>query len=275
VSPVAANRLVSLIKRVFRWAASEDYIDADPAAAIDKPASEAPRARYLSEDEIRVVWLAADKIGDPMGRLVKLCLLTGQRRGEVAGLRRSELGKLRYKTKGATTEGDAWLLPAERTKRRVPHTVPLSPLALQLINDAPVLEDADDNPFDHVLASGARGDQPVSGWSKYRRALDKAVGEVIAKDAGQKYDPDKHAIPSWHLHDLRATCATHMERELEVPTRVVSRILNHAEGDGRSTTARYLRHTWDAEAADALNRWAAAIARIVGLNIVKLGEVKS
>jgi len=280
-SPVAANRLVSFIKRVFRWAASQDYIDADPAAAIDKPGKEAPRDRYLGEDEIRLVWAACDTIGDPMGRLVKLCLLTGQRRGELAGLRRSELGKLTYKTrdpetnKEVVTEGDAWLLPAVRTKRRVPHTVPLSPMALKLITDAPKLTDEDEKPFDHVLATGARGDQAISGWSKYKRTLDDLIGKQIAKEADQKYDAKKHALPAWHLHDLRATAATFMETRLDVPTRVVSRILNHAEGDGRSMTARYVRHSWDAEAAGALNRWADEVARIVGANVVKLSGAGS
>lgn len=275
-SPIAANRLLSFIKRVFRWSASQDYIDADPAAAIDKPGRETPRDRYLSEDEIRLVWLACDKIGDPIGRLVKLALLTGQRRGEVAGIRRSELGQLHYKIRDAVTGketatvGAAWLLPAERTKRRVPHAVPLSPLVLKLISGAPELKDEDGKAFEHLLATGARGDQAISGWSKYKATLDEQIGKLIAKDAGQEYDSAKHALPAWHLHDLRATAATFMETRLDVPTRVVSRVLNHAEGDGRSMTARYVRHTWDAEASDALNRWADEVARIVGQNVVQL-----
>jgi integrase len=123
------------------------------------------------------------------------------------------------------------------------------------------------------LASGERGDQPITGWSKFKRRLDELVGKELAKDAAEEYDPAKHSLPPWHVHDLRATAATFMEHRLGIPTRVISRILNHAEGDGRSMTARYVRHTWDAEAADALNRWAEEVARIVGLNVVKLGEI--
>jgi len=63
-----------------------------------------------------------------------------------------------------------------------------------------------------------------------------------------------------------------MEARLGVPARVISRILNHAEGDGRSMTARYVRHTWDAEAADALERWGDELSRIVGLNVVPLNQ---
>lgn len=275
-SPASANRLLSFVKRVFRWAAAQDYIDADPAAAVLKPGHEVSRMRYLDEAEIRLFWRACDKMGDPAGRLYKLALVTGQRRGEVAGMRRSELGHLQYKVadpatgKEVTVQGDAWLLPAARTKRAVDHAVPVSWLAKQLIDTAPKLQTTDGKAYDHILASGARGDGPATGWSKYRSRLDELIGQEIAKDADEVYDPERHALPAWHVHDLRATAATFMESRLSVPTRVISRILNHAEGDGRSMTARYVRHSWDREAADALDAWADEIARIVGLNVVAL-----
>lgn len=276
VSPVAANRLLAFVKRVFAWAASKDLIDADPARAVQKPGEENRRKRVLNEREIALLWRACDKLGDPAGRLFKLALLLGQRRGEVAGMRRSELGKLTYRRRDPKTakeqqvEGDAWLLPAARVKRNVDHTVPLPALAVSLIEGAPRLADAQGNLFDHVLASGARGDQPVTGWSKFKAQLDGLIGREIAKDAGEEYDPARHALPDWHIHDLRATCATFMETRLDVPRAVVSRILNHAEGDGRSTTARYVRHGWDAEAAEALDKWSAELSRIVGANVVPL-----
>jgi integrase len=274
VSPIAANRLLSFIKRVFRWAVSKDIIDADPAVAVGKPADENERDRYLSDEEIRLFWRACDDLGDPAGRLFKLALVTGQRRGEVAGLRRSELGKLDYRTQRAgkevTVTGEAWLLSADRTKRGTAHTVPLSPLAKKLIDGAPKLR-IGGKTFDCVLASGARGDQPVTGWSRFKERLDELIGRQIAKELGEDFDAAKHKIAVWHIHDLRATVATLMEHRLGVSRTVISRVLNHAEGDGgKSMTGRYIRHTWDAEAADALNRWADELSRIVGLNVVNL-----
>jgi integrase len=275
-SPIAANRLLSFVKRVFRWAVEVDKLDADPAAAVPKPAEEEGRSRYLEPDEIRLLWRACDKLRDPAGRLFKLALVTAQRRGEIAGLRRSELGTLEYKAtepksgRQAVRKGDAWLLSAARTKRRVEHTVPLSPLALQLIEGAPELympseAGREAKLYDHVLASGARGDQPISGWSRFKKRLDELIGREIATDAEEEYDPAKHALAEWNIHDLRATALTLMEKELEVSRPVTSRIANHAEGDGRSMTARYVRHTWDGEAAEALNAWADYLSRVVGL----------
>jgi integrase len=281
VAPASANRLLSLIKVLMAWAvAQEDLLDADPAHGIVKPAPEGERDRYLSDAEIALFWRGCEALGDPAGRIFKLALVLGQRRGEVAGMLRSELGELPYTTRGAdgrerSATARAWLLPASRVKRNVAHTVPLSTLAISLIDGAPKPTDPDGEEiegFDHIMASGRRGDQPVSGWSRYKRQLDEAIGRLIAKDAGEPYDPERHCLPEWHVHDLRATCATGMEEALKVPRPVVSRILNHAEGaEGRgSMTARYVRHKLDAEALDALERWGEHLAKLTGENVVAL-----
>jgi len=268
VSPASANRLLSFIKRVFVWADDQDIIDADPARGIRMPGEERRRDRFLSDAEIRLFWKACDGLGDPAGRLFKLALTTGQRRGEVAGLKRSELGALEYADpkKGATLTADAWLLPQERTKRRHAHAVPLAPLAKRLIDGAPKIEE-DGRVLDHIFASGRRGDQPPSGWSRFKEQLDEKIGRLVAKDAGETYDPERHDLPEWHVHDLRATCASHMEM-LGIDRRVISRILNHAEGD--SQTAAYTRYAFDREAADALRLWAGKLERLCGVNVVSL-----
>ncbi len=274
-SPVSANRLLSFIKRVFRWAAGQDYIDTDPAAGVDKPGRETARDRYLSDDEVRLFWKASERVAEPLGRMVRVMLVTGQRRGEVAGMLFSELGQLDYRTKDergkdVITTGAAWMIPAARTKRGVAHTVPLSTLATEIIDGVTRLE-VGGRLFDHVFPSGRRGDQAFSGWSGLKERLDEEIGRIIAEEAGEDFDADKHRIPAWHLHDLRATVATHLRMaRIGVAESVVSRILNHAEGDGRSMTARYIRHTWDAEAAEALEAWAGELRRMVGKNVVAM-----
>lgn len=268
-SPIAANRLISFIKKLMRWAKRRHIIAANPAADIEKPSDEVSRDRYLSDDEIRLVWDACGHVGDPYGRLVRLALVTGQRRGEVAGLRRCEIGILERRDgrTGETHELDAWLIPAERTKRLRAHAVPLSPLSKRLIDGAPKLQ-VEGQLLEHIFASGVGGDQPPSAWSKFKRRLDDEVGRAIAKALHETFDREVHALPDWHVHDLRRTCATHMEM-LGIDRRVISRVLNHAEGDS-SVTAIYARYRFDAEAAQALNLWAAKLERLTGTNVVEI-----
>lgn len=274
-SKSSANRLLSFIKRVFAWAEDQDYIEDNPALGIKKPAAESGRDRYLDDNEIRLFWKACDAIGDPAGRLFQLCLVTGQRRGEVAGLKRSELGLFEFKNReGKATSVRAWLLPAERTKRRRDHGVPLSPLAARLIDGAPKFYDEDGKLYDHLLVTDRRADQPPSGWSKFKRQLDEAMGKIIADEAGEPFDPERHVIPPFVIHDLRATCASHLEME-EVDGQIISRILNHAEGDGKSTTKKYKRYAFDQEAADALKLWAEKLERLTGANVVSLDGARA
>ena len=103
-APIAANRLLALISRIFSWALKEELVDASPAMKIDRPGKEVERERALSADEIKTVWAACDQLGYPWGPLFKMLLLTGQRRGEVASMKWSEI----------TAEG--WRLPGERAK---------------------------------------------------------------------------------------------------------------------------------------------------------------
>ena len=117
VAPIAANRLASLISKLFNWALDEEIVTASPAVRL-KRTEEHERERSLSEDEIRVLWPALDRIGYPFGHALKLLLVAGQRRGEVADLKWSDL------------TSDGWLLPGASAKSKAGHRVPLSTLAM-------------------------------------------------------------------------------------------------------------------------------------------------
>lgn len=262
-SPIAANRLLSFIRRLWAWAASEDMIDADPASAIKPLADEVARDRFLSEDEIRLFWKACDNIPDPAGRIFKLLLVTGQRRGEVGGMRWSEISKINYRdTNNKPISAPAWLLPAARTKRREANLIPLTPLSLSLIG-----EKSKGEKRAHVFAPGKADAAPV-GYKKWKANLNQEIGKLAALKAGEPYDPEMHNLLDWHLHDLRATFTSHLEAA-SVDRRVLSRILNHAEGD-KSVTERYARYRFDREAAEALKLWSDEIARICGLNVISM-----
>jgi integrase len=130
-------------------------------------------------------------MGYPFGTLYKMALVTGQRRGEVAGMKWSEI----------TNEG--WKLPGERAKKGKGHLVPLSSLAREILDGTPQIGE---------LFFRSRTDTSLSGWSKAAKRLQKLCGPMEA----------------WHLHDLRRTMATHM-RSLGIDRLIVSKLLNHSE----------------------------------------------
>ena len=90
--PIAANRVLSAVRKLFNWAVARDIIAASPCAGVKPPTAERSRDRVLNDDELRNVWQAAEHVGYPFGSLVKLLILTGQRRDECAGMKWSELG---------------------------------------------------------------------------------------------------------------------------------------------------------------------------------------
>jgi integrase len=238
-SPVAANRVLSQVKRFFNWLVQRGVINVNVATGIKPPHKEKPRERRLSEAEIRAVWQAFDRIGYPFGVLGKLLLLTGQRRGEIAGLRWADLdleaGVLRW-------DGTA-------TKTGVEHLLPLSGAAVALLRTLPRI---DDSPL--LFPAGRVGStNPVSGFSKVLLTVHQLSG-----------------TSGWHFHDLRRTCATHMAR-LGVAPHVCERILNHSGGSTMSVIARtYNTHNYQGEMRQALEAWAADLERIVAGNPAKV-----
>ncbi len=270
-SPVSANRLLALIRRILRWAAREDLISANPAWEVDAPTEEVERDRVLTLQELTSIWKAADALGYPFGGLTKLLILTAQRRGEIAGLRWSEI------------DGMVWKLPDDRAKRGKGHLVPLSPLALDVLNALPRL----DGPSGFVFTTGRRKPGttieaepvPVAGWSRAKRRLDDLIAAAAAKENGVSHEdltkPEKLAayrLADWTLHDIRRSVSTHLrDSEVMGPSRVdrltVSKILNHAEG---GMTRIYDRYSADPEKRQALDAWSDRVKRLLGLNIIDL-----
>src|SRR5262249_26074753 len=124
-APIAARRAFEDIRGMVRWAVARGDLDHNPIDGMKGPPLSKPRERVLTEDEIRQLWQRANELGVECERIVKLCLVTAQRLGEVVGMRRSELDLGRR----------LWNIPGSRTKNGHPHSVPLTRLALELIGD--------------------------------------------------------------------------------------------------------------------------------------------
>jgi integrase len=233
--PVAANRLRAVARACWSWAVKRGALKANPWEATPRPARETARERVLTDAEVGALWTAAGALDAPWSGIGRLLLLTGQRRGEVAAMRWSELD----------LDAGLWSLPGERTKNHRPHTVPLSAEAVALLRDVKRRKDAE------LVFEGPRRNVPA-GFGKMKARLDAAMTKA-AKDAGRA------ALP-WTLHDIRRTVATGLQR-LGVRLEVTEAVLNHVSGSRAGIVGVYQRHGWDREKAAALDAWAAHVLR--------------
>jgi integrase len=222
-APIAANRVFAAVRKFFNWCVARDIHAASPCAGVKPPTAERSRDRVLSDDELRLVWAAADKLGGTFGPLVKLLALTGQRRDEVARMRHDELD----------LDARLWTLPPTRTKNNQPHEVPLSKAALAVLQNVPHTASS---PF--VLTTNG-GASPASGYSKNKRRLDA----LLPAD-----------MPAWRLHDLRRTCASGLAR-LGINLPVIEKVLNHSSGSFAGIVGVYQKHSFADEKRQALQTW--------------------
>src|SRR5262245_35002233 len=239
-APVTANRVLAAVRKLFNWSIARDILAASPCVGVKPPTAERARDRVLSDDELRLVWQAADKLGGTFGPLVKLLALTGQRRDEVAQMQWDEID----------IDHRLWTLAPARVKNNQPHEVPLGAAALAVLERVPRVAGS---PF--VLTNG--GASPANGYSQGKRRIDALLPT---------------GIPHWTLHDLRRTCASGMARfGINLP--VIEKVLNHASGSFAGVVGIYQRHSFADEKRAALEAWGRHVdalvsdkpARVVGL----------
>jgi integrase len=229
--PVAADRAKAAISSLFNWAIERGYLDANPASGIKRRNGNGARTRVLSIDELRAVWRAL--VEDDYGRILKLLILTGQRRDEIGGLRWEEV------------DFDARLirLPAERVKNKQPHDVWLSDPALAILAGCPRFEG-------HETVFGRNPHTGFSGWSKAKAALDERLGA---------------SVKPWTLHDLRRTFDTLCNEKLSLDPNHVDAVLNHVSAPAKAGVRRvYNLAQYAEQKRAALEAWGAHITQLVG-----------
>lgn len=215
--------------KLFAWAFQHRRVATNPALGMFRPKSPPARTRVLSNDELRRLWTALDEIGAPFAQAIRLLALTGARVGEVAGMTHAELSE----------DLTVWNLPADRSKNKLPHVVPLPGLAREIIASVPRLAGS-------RFVFSTNGVTPISGWSKIKRRLDGLVGD----------------IPHWRLHDLRRTAVTGMA-EIGVQPHVIEAVINHVSGHKSGVAGVYNRAQYSAEKRAALERWSDFVVGIV------------
>ena len=219
-----ANRVLALVRKIFNFGIAREMVEFNPCAQLERPGKERQRDRVLTDDEIRTFWGKLDQEQPEVAAAFRLRLVTAQRGGEVFDMRWGDVDL-----------GDRWwTIPGSDTKNGLPHRVPLSDQAVEILTALRSRKPRDASEPPYVLA-GARG----------KRQRSEASGRLGLRDF-------------WG-HDLRRTAASRMA-STGIQRLVIGKVLNHAE---RGVTAVYDRHAYDGEKRAALDAWSRELADIL------------
>jgi integrase len=219
-APIAARRAFEDIRAMVRWAVARGDLDHNPIDGMQGPPISKPRQRTLTDDEIRGLWNRLPDLRSPaVAQVIQFCLVTGQRIGEVVGLSRSELDLTRK----------VWNIPGSRTKNSYPHSVPLSSMALAIINQT----------------------KSQVGWG---------ISQNRVADSIRQH---QLGFPRWTAHDLRRTVLTKMA-ELGVAPIILGHVANHRTTTKAGITLGvYVHHAYEREKREALELWANRLEGII------------
>jgi integrase len=218
---VAAVRARTALSAFFTWCLKMGLVDANPVIGTIQPKDSDERDRVLTDDELAAVWRACED--DDFGRIVRLLILTGARRGECGGMKFDELDEA----------AGTWTIPATRSKNRQSHTLHLPAAFWKIIHSVP-RRAGRDHLFGHYGAGFTR-------WM-LKADLDRRLGD---------------GVEPWIIHDLRRTLATQMAEKLSVQPHIIEQVLNHTRsGHKRGVAIRYNRAVYAREVKAALALWA-------------------
>jgi integrase len=261
---VQANRVLAAVRKFLNWATDRSLIEVSPVTKMAAPSAEHSRDRELSPEELRIVWLAADRLGYPYGPVTKLLILTLQRRNEVAQVSWSEFQNL------STPELALWKIPAERTKNGDENDVPLSALAAACLPEKPEEEGGS------YVFTNSKG-TPVCLFGHTKERLDEACLAVIKERAVEEgRDPEKvQPLTHWTFHDLRRTGSTRMAEDLDIDPHVIEAILNHKTGIIKGVARVYNRAKYLRRKRIALDSWAAYVEHLAQPNSANVVALRS
>jgi integrase len=221
----AARQTAAYGRACYQWAIKRGALERNPFVNLPL-APVAKRERVLSDVELRAVWQATTG-PRTYNAIVRMLILTGQRREEVAGMEWSEL----------SDDFSKWSIPASRAKNGTAHIVPLSAQAQAMLQETPRIEGS------AFVFPGQRGS--FNGFGSAKASLDEASG-----------------VMDWRLHDLRRTVATGLQK-LGVRLEVTEAVLNHIAGSRAGIVGVYQRHSWSDEKRAALTAWGERVIAIV------------
>jgi integrase len=245
-APYMAHALLATVRRLFNWAIEQgdyglEHSPCDHLKAKSLIGEKHPRARTLTDDEIRAFVRACDQMGYPYGTIGKMLLLTGARHREVAAARWPEFD----------LKAKVWTVPPERFKSNAAHLVPLTDDSLALLGALPRFKRGD-----HLFSTNF-GETPTEISSKVKDRIDALMG----------------SSKSWVVHDLRRTMRTHLAA-LRVPDHIAEMVLGHGK---KGLQRVYDQHRYEEEMREVLTLWAARLRSIVKpppANVVPITKAK-
>jgi len=237
-SPTQAKRLQAILSGIFKHAKDREWVDTNIASEITlktKPKRKKDKRKWqntdLNDKQIKTLWGVFDEHAEPVGSLFKMLMLLGQRSGETRLMKWDDLD----------FKKQLWTIPASDTKNGKEHYVPLTAMALDILD-------------------------ALKPWTSGKYVFESPVNEGEPLGSPQKSAQrirDSYDVKDFNIHSLRTTVATRLAG-LGTPPQVLSKILNHKKpGEGSLITAIYNKYDYEDEKRTALNRWNAELNRIL------------
>jgi integrase len=251
--PAAARFAALTLCGAYGWAVKQDLLSLSPLMNFALPPMTPPRERVLNADEVRRIYAVGCALPYPGGPYVRLLMLTGMRRLEVARLRHDELV--------LDDEGRRAIeLMSGRTKTGAGHRVPLSAAAIRALADCPRVVGCE-----YVFSSDGR--RAINNSDRLKKAVDAGLAAAGAP------------ISDWTFHDFRrALVSTLASETFGYDSLVLDKLLGHAPAKLRGVAAIYQRHDYAATRRRALEDWAAYVtqppAALVGTRSGETGRQK-
>lgn len=246
-SESAAAKAHKWLRKFFNYAVDKKsrFLKVSPMHAMTSPFADGKRTRVLTESEIGVLWEASNKLANAFRDLVRLLLLTGQRLREVAQMSWAEVDM----AKGQ------WIIPAERTKNKHAHLVPLASQAAAILD---AIEPDLKKRKGYILSTD--GKNAIAGFSKAKSSLDSEMA-LVAKNRSRD---GIQAVETghWVYHDLRRTFATGCQAK-GVPLNHTEAVLNHRSGTRGGIAGVYHLHEYEHEKKLALDMWSNHVKDII------------
>jgi len=222
---IVAARARAALSTFYGWAMRMGIVEFNPVVGTIQPDAGKPRDRVLPDEELVAIWRACGD--DEHGKIIRLLILTGCRRGEIGDMAWSEVD----------FERGTFTIPASRSKNGKQHALPLMPMALDVIHSVPKMASRD-----QLFGQRSHG---FTTWHVGKHTLDARSGVV-----------------GWTVHDLRRSIATKLA-DLGVLPHVVEEILGHVSGHKRGVAGIYNRSSYEREVRAALALWADHVRTLV------------